>query len=289
MYVSNKIIVSNKSGDAQILNGTDLIFSGFSTHVFFYDHILCETILIESLKKALHLNPYISGRIKKVNSSEFMITACDSGVLFFVETYNEKICTFYSSDSSYLDRSFINLNNSAFDEYTPLLHVKLSLYENGSILGVSFYHTACDGVSFFDFLNSWGKLARNEKVNAPDFNRNQVKKLAIGDGEHAVKNIPSVKFDYSLLTPRKKSSKGVFRLTSSTINGLFKKIKKTETKDHAGLKYAVWQAYIAKLILSNQTSGSDSVSITLVYNSRSLLGVGKILFWQLDYLSIFSS
>lgn len=274
MTVISRVIFAGRKESFQPLNGIDTALPGFATYIFLYDDALCDERLIKSLEKALHLNPYFSGRLKNINTAEPIITACDSGVLFATESYDENILCFHSNNSPYMERSYIKPDIFFVDEYTPVLQIKLSKYRNGSILGVSFHHNVCDGQSFFNFLHNWGKLARGEQPNEVVFNRRLVKELAIGDGVQPAEKFPVVKVGREWAPPKTKSAIKNFRLTAGFIKQLLKNAKSNGVKESVGLETNLWIAYLWKLIDSVQTSDGQ-FPLVQIYNTRALLNLPK--------------
>lgn len=276
MSAISRLIYAEKQEDFQQLSGIDASIPSFATYVFLYNHVLCEETLTESLKKALYLNPYFSGRLKNIDTSAPFITACDSGALFVSETYDEDILCFYSSDSPYLERSYIRSEiNTPTDEYTPVLQIKLSKYRNGSILGVSSHHSVCDGASFFDFLNNWGKLARGEEPTPAVFDRQLFKQLALGEGLSPDENFPIMKVDSEWRWPENKSATKSFRLTVSFTKQLMKNAKANGLKESVGIETSLWVAYLWKLLVSLQASGDITTPLVQTYNTRALLNMDK--------------
>lgn len=271
----NRVIFSENTCCPQPLNGIDLLFSGYINFVYIYDHVLCENVLIESLRKVLSSNPYFSGRLIVEGVEEPLVTACDSGVLFFVESHNEKLMSPAACYGSHIDRACIVEMDSHTDRYTPLLQIKLVQYENSSTLGISFQHTVCDAISIFSFVNSWTKIARGEEPTKMAFDRKLVHSLAMRNSDSPDEHLPIVEVDSSLLVKPEGSSKRTYRLASDSLSAL---LGNAESESHPGMKHCIWPAYVWKLITKNRKSCPERVAFSQVYNSRPLLGLSKNYF-----------
>lgn len=264
---------------SQRLNAVELMLTDYVSYVLIYDHILCEKKLINSFKKALNLTPYLSGRIKGIESRNPIITGNDSGVLFVSEHYDQKINNTTPISAPHIKNSCINIGRQHFDEDTPVLQVKLSKYKNGSTLGLHFHHSVCDAVSFINFLKGWAAIARNEEPFTFLFNRNLLRRNAYGRGAHPSKSFPVKKLSGTWRLSKGRSHKSTFRLTSKFLTRLLKQAKAKGIQEEVGLKHSLWSAYIWKLMASACHDFSfDTTNLLLVYNTRKLLNLDKNYF-----------
>lgn len=263
MKDSVRILFSERELDPQPLSALDVALYGNNTVTFFYDHVLCDKILVDSLKKVLFLNPYLSGRIKNLGTRNPVITACDSGVLFFVESYSKKI-----KDIKYFD--------ATTDEDSPLFQVKLSKDKNSSILSVTYNHSIGDGRSLFDFLHYWSLFARGQNVGTFDFDRLAYKNIVSSNIIRQEMEFPIFKLERNVVYPVVNKTK-TFILTSEFINNLLgMALKKGIRYDNERrLKNSLWTAYIWKLITLSQGHRNKNTTLINAYETRKLLGLSK--------------
>ena len=270
---SIRIIFSGRNLDPQPLSGLDVLRNGYVNLYFVYDHLLDEEILIKSLEKALFLNPYFCGRIMDLDTSVPIITACDSGVLFYVETFSEKIQCFLS-----IGEKHVKPIKSIIHKHSPLLQIKLSNFINGSILQIAYSHCVCDGQSLFDFLHYWSQLARNKEPGDFHFDRTAYKKLSLGDGVNPDKLFPVFTPDKKIFELPYESINRTFRLTSDFVDGLVNDALMHGIKNDGGLRNSIWTAYVCKLVTSVLKTDQSIVSFISVSSSRFLLGLKKEYF-----------
>jgi len=287
MSKTHRIIFAEKKDSPQPLNGVDILSLDFVNYSLLFDHTLDEKTLVDSLKKALSIYPYFSGRIKDIYSDCPIVTACDSGISFTTESYSEDILCFTSYDSHYLQRCHIKPESAFVDEDTPLLQLKLSKYCNGSIISFLFHHTLCDAQSFFRFLVNWGKLAREESPSIVSFDRRLIQERTEGNEHFPEENIPVVKVNQDFQPLEKVGSKRTFRISKNFIDSLVTSAKAKGIKDRIGLKHSLLKAFIWKLISLNYNSKDEARSILLVYDTRALLKIGRTYFGNAQVLQTF--
>ncbi len=281
-----KIINGVKNPTNLQLNGYDLLFSHFFCEILIFDYVLSENNLVYSLKEALKTCPYMAGKIYNLDSATPFLTTNDTGILFITERFNESI-QHYSPTGKHLDNGFIPPPKS-IDENTPIFLIKLSIYNNASVLGLTFYHAVCDGYSFYNFLDLWGKISKKENhiCKKPFIFSSRKLNIKDNNSEFSKKEFPSIVTDvnYIMNKIRKLSekpinnSKKTFRLKENKINKIIVKYKEKGLKGKVGVKDSIWMAQIWKIISSNRLKDKEEFAFIQIYNARYLLGLNKNFF-----------
>lgn len=279
MTESIEILHSGKKALSQRLSGFDLVFSSFFTLVFLYNHKLSEKKLIDSLKKAMQLNPYICGRLKGLESTKPIITAEDDGILWITQFYNKEIEDFIGYLDLHPDEGLIVPQNPAVNENTPLLQIKLSLYRNASALAVTFHHAVCDMPAFLNFLVDWAKLSRRKEPGSVDLNREHFHEVKLEDDNYKNNFFPVTGVNNDLLERKRSPSwKANFLLTGEFMQKLLSDARLKGFKGGFGAKDSLWISYVWKLIVKNRSSTYTKSTFSQVYNSRCLLGLNTNYF-----------
>ncbi len=265
----------------QSLNGIDLKLQGFVSFVYIFSRPLCEEAMIDGLKKALHKYPYLSGRIKNLQTNKPVKSACDSGVLLSVERYNEGIPEKLHDNAELIARSCINPDSALEPDDIPVMQIKICHYKNASTLGISYDHAVCDGWSIYNFVNDWGKLSRglDREIEDWEMDRNTYGEMSLGDGSIESTHIPIVQSSRQLSQPKDEPCQAkTFRFSKADIDKLVANAVNKGVDNVRELKYGLIPAVIWKTIASNASNMGDYLSFTQVYDSRSLLGMGKHYF-----------
>ena len=283
MKTKTCVIFAGTTSEPEILTCLDLFTPCWADTTVIYDHILCEKTLKDSLGKALSHAPHISGRIKFGDGTKPMLTAEDEGVLFTSISYDENISCLTSCNSLHFERLNTTLNQinqqSLTDEYSPVLQIMLSIYQNASILTLFINHLVFDLLSVANFLDNWSKVARGLNPVPLTFNRDLLRQGAIGNGEsipHAImpvietKNCPKVE----ITAPRIRRT---FRIEVNKLNK-WKHIAAAHNISQRGIKYCLLPAQILKLTSKFRASERKNIGYVQLNNLRSILGLSRYYF-----------
>ena len=273
------MVFSESKAEPQLLNGIELISPCFVELIFIYDHVLCEETLLDSLKKTLHNAPYITGRVKDIYSPEPLWTANDEGLPFIVDKHENDISCFTASEGPHLERIRdyrVDKLSCATDENTPVLHIRLSLYNNSSILTLYINHLVFDFLSILSFFDSWTKVARGEAPEKLVFDRQLIRQRSIGECDSTHPIIPAITEDEieASEVPKISNIRKTFRVKADT---LAQWINDTNEKDmnYTGIKYCLLPAYLLELSARHRIEKQGTIKYTQVNNYRSLLGISR--------------
>ncbi|KAH9328807.1 hypothetical protein KI387_000915 [Taxus chinensis] len=134
----------------------------------------------EALAKVLVYYPAFAGRLRNTENGQLEVACTGEGVIF-VEAMADNDLSVLRDFNEY-DPSFQQLVYSLPEdtdvEDLHLLSVKVTCFTcGGSVVGVRFHHSICDGIGIGQFLISMGEMARGELKPSlePIWNREMVK------------------------------------------------------------------------------------------------------------------
>jgi shikimate O-hydroxycinnamoyltransferase len=261
-------------------NGSDASFDIWSDYVLVFDHVVEEIDFINQLKKLLSIYPYFSGRQMDIDSSEPYISANGEGLLFESVRYNETLPGKDLITLAKLDKTtyLTDQSEQTRGESDPIFQVKLSIFRDGTILGLSLWHAVCDGTSFMMFLQAWSDIANNRAVNLPDYTRITRDENVIGKKHKNVKYIGDI---YSKIKSRRCQEQALY-LHSNFVTQLYELCVEEVDPNEMLTKDDVLFAFIwKKIVFSQILSADEEVSMTLVYDARPLLGIDQNYFGNL--------
>jgi shikimate O-hydroxycinnamoyltransferase len=149
------------------LSPIDYVFTGVGSHpvtfAFAYASSIDPAWLRSSLEKTLVHFPLLRSKLIGVSDDAYMFQPVEDGLSFE---------TTQSSESFGTTQDFNQfVSPVASTEGEPLTRVKLTQTPEGSVLGVSVSHALADGFSYFHFLSSWARIAREQPILEPSHQR----------------------------------------------------------------------------------------------------------------------
>lgn len=134
-----------------------------------YDSILDIDNLKVSLSKLLNDYPPLAGRINKEKTG---IVYLNRGVPFFVNEDTEVSVNNIEKTDEWADRftSTMNIDELKKGNIAPM-NVTVTILKDGTVLSVQCTHGIVDGGSFYNLINEWSKLSRNEEIAKPFINQ----------------------------------------------------------------------------------------------------------------------
>ena len=271
---SEELVVGSVTAAPQRLTGLDrLCLQGWLPRILIWNCQLDIKLLISSLKKAIDLYPYVAGRLCSQLDTHDFIIANNKGVKFTVDSYNKKIPIDISKETidiyqyDDVDELAHQVDPESVDEKTPLLQIKLSIFNNGCVLGTTVNHGLMDGMARFNFMSAWSDFANSEIPPAPDLDRWHLQ-------ERANRDDITVETDYYLsedkqLPSETKCNYDILKMDIFFINKLIEGVKKHQLKNEFISKQDVIHAYLWSLIVDDESSkDSETTTFTLIYDFR---------------------
>ncbi len=272
-----KIVTGSKLADTQNLSVCDINSKRANTYLAFaYDYNLPETELFESLSTLLDLNPYLGGRIHGLRTTSPTLEGSNQGVIFSVCRYNSAMPDFsiehLIKEDSNPTQYLLDSNVDDVDETTPLVQVKLSQYENGAVVCVTFFHALCDGI-MFAVLRDWSMLVRKKTVAPPEMNRN----LLSSTYKKTIENQTDSGLDKAKVEYRTSNTKklgfGAFELPGDAINSQFEKAAQNNHSQDFISRQDFVMAYILRELFSCIDSEEVDYAINTVRDVRKIMGL----------------
>ena len=149
------------------LSPIDYIFIGAGSHpvtfAFAYKNTIEAAHLRSSLDETLKHFPLLRSKLIRISHDTCAFELADEGLSF--ETIH--------SPETFEDTQHVNqfVSPVASIEGEPLTRIKLTQTPGGSVLGVSISHALVDGFSYFHFLASWARVAREQPILEPSQQR----------------------------------------------------------------------------------------------------------------------
>ncbi|QXI32359.1 hypothetical protein [Pseudomonas promysalinigenes] len=158
------------------LSGIDKMVESWADYLLVYDYPLDVQAFATHLASALDVNPYFAGR-KQTTPQGLVATGDNQGVRLEISRHTLRLpLTVLQGDYRGLDpfcdrtwRERHRLSRTSLSQ--PLLQIRLSLFEDATVVGFSVWHGLSDGTTFFEFLACIAQFAtaRSEQIDAPDF------------------------------------------------------------------------------------------------------------------------
>jgi len=170
----------NVSGQRRLpawpLSGLDKMVESWADYVLVYDYPLDAQAFAGHLACALDVNPYFAGR-KQTTDQGLVATGDNQGVRLEVcrlpgALPRAILLGDYGSIDPFCDRAWREQHRlSRTSLRQPLLQIRLSQFEDATVLGFSVWHGLSDGTTFFEFLAQIALFAtgQGERAESSDF------------------------------------------------------------------------------------------------------------------------
>jgi len=266
------------------MNGIDALLTIWTDDYFIYENRIDPNLLVSSLQKALDINPYFAGRELGIGTAFPELAGSNDGLWLEIEYLNENMpFDVEGRKFSCRGRNLIPKREGiSRDSTTPLMQIKLTQFNNGSVLGIAVFHTLCDGTSFSNFLSLWSSIAKDKKYKMPNFYRKfSTEPLSEVDFSCAASEyidigdtpISAVEAKQQFNAPD--FTESAFSVNTRFIDDIYSE-HSTEIDDAAIMKDDIFCAFIWKAIVQCQEAPDDAlVSLVSMINSRNLVDVGS--------------
>ncbi len=134
-----------------------------------YDSVLDIDNLKSSLSKLLTYYQLLAGR---VNTKKTGLVFTNRGVPFIVKEEPEISVNDIQKADKWAERftTSLNIDELKKGNIAPM-NVTVTMLKDGTVLSVQCTHGCVDGGSFYNLVNDWSKLSRNEEILKPVFNQ----------------------------------------------------------------------------------------------------------------------
>jgi shikimate O-hydroxycinnamoyltransferase len=163
------------TGTSVPLTGVDILTTTTTVRrLIAFDHVLDADELRAGLKRSLHDFPVLTGRLRQGRDRKPYIALTDRGLLFEVVDIREdmpsfgRTCLMKSRAREFSVRLSVRPTNGD----RPMAGIRVTRFNDGTVVGFSSIHALCDGTSAWMLMNSWSEyVRRGESAIQPDLDR----------------------------------------------------------------------------------------------------------------------
>lgn len=255
------------------LSGIDRMVESWADYVLVYDYRLDAQAFAGCLASALDVNPYFAGR-KQTTESGLVVSGDNQGVLLEINRL-DGLLPKAVMDSDYTGLELFCDNHwreqhrlSRTSLRQPLLQIRLSLFEDATVIGFSVWHGLSDGTTFFEFLALLAHFAngRDHPITYPEFAPLQAVAGPIAE---------DVLVD-RWQRPKQEQVPGRFAEAAFTLTQADVARLLAGCDYHGFMRDDLLIGYLWKLIVDCDTvEADDAVTLYPVYDARQLMDVSR--------------
>ncbi|MDR6715176.1 hypothetical protein J2W83_004816 [Pseudomonas hunanensis] len=146
------------------LSGIDTMVESWADYLLVYDYVLDPHVVASHLARALDINPYFAGR-KMTLEQGLVVSGNNEGARLEYcridgPLPNAVLAGCYDDIDAFCARDWREQHRlSRTSLKQPLLQVRLSVFEDATVIAFSVWHGLSDGTTFFQFLELLARLA----------------------------------------------------------------------------------------------------------------------------------